>query len=362
MSMNANTNTPEAIFAQLDTQYQLNLYLKLRGHIAYRAAKLAGMYMAKSAKFIREAYGVGTFEEAVRLAGCSVDVANVLDSCARGEPDEQSLLQEMGLEINDMHDTLRALVMYANKLNFDMLDMVDPSGKKRREAGTRFTGVYHTDQAQADSWANTIKLHAEAEDPLVTETYEEYVAKVADERFTLTEEQWAAAQDGGENLYAAYAGRILDIILAVGDDEGEFDDLPIRAQIACIESLRSKVSSMEDGAVRQCKFMRADKATKVAEASKVIGIIRGFDRQFCEMLDSSRYANYAEFMYNYIPNQHEVTPAQIKERRVLVKTQPVGRVSDRAAQIENGAKPEEVETEDDLDAVLPVSALPNVGV
>lgn len=360
MNMNANFNTPEDIINQLDVQYRLNGFLKLRGGVAYRAAKLAGMYAAKGSKLLKEACGY-TFEEAMKNMS-SFDVANTLDGMERSEDDEAQLLTKMGLEANDMYTTLRALVQYSNKLNFDMLDMVDPSGKKRYESGNKFHGVYHTDQAQADSWANTIKLHAEAEDPLVTETYEEYVAKVADERFTLTEEQWAAAQDEGENLYDKYADQILDVILAIGDDEREFDDLPVRAQIACIESLRSKVSSMEDSAVRQVKFMRADKATKIAEASKVIGIIRGFDRQFCDMLDSTRYANYAEFMYGYIPNNHSVAPAQIKAHRVLVKIQPVGRVSDKVAQIENGAKLEEVEIEDDLDTVLPVSALPNVGV
>lgn len=360
MNMNANTNTPEDIISQLDVQYRLNGFLKLRGGVAYRAAKLAGMYAAKGSKLLKEACGY-TFEEAMKNMN-SFDVANTLDGMERSEGDEAQLLTEMGLEVNDMYTTLRALVMYSNKLNFDMLDLIDPSGKKRYESGTKFLGVYHTDQAQAASWANTIALHAEAADPLVTETYAEYVAKVEDERFTLTEEQWAAVQEDGENIFAKYAEQILDVILAIGDDECEFDDLPARAQIACIESMRSKVQSMQDAAVKQVKFMRSDKATKIAEASKVVGIISGMDRQFCDMLDSPRYANYAEYMYNYIPGNHSVSPAQIKERRVTIKQQPVGRVSDKVAQIENGAKPEEVETEDDLDAVLPVSALPNVGV
>lgn len=355
MNMHANTNTPEDIINQLDVQYRLNGFLKLRGGIAYRAAKLAGMYAAKGSKLLKEACGY-TFEEAMKNMN-SFDVANTLDGTERSEGDEAQLLTEMGLEVNDMHTTLKALVMYSNKLNFDMLDLLDPSGKKRYESGTKFTGVYHTDQAQAASWANTIALHAEAADPLVTETYAEYVAKVEDERFTLTEEQWAAVQEDGENIFAKYAEQILDVILNIGDDECEFDDLPVRAQITCIEGMRSKVQSMQDAAVKQVKFMRSNKAAKIAEASKVIGIISGFDRQFCDMLDSPRYANYAEFMYNYIPNNHSVSPAQIKERRVTIKQQPVGRVSDRTAQLMNGVELSDLEDAGDLSTILPVSKI-----
>lgn len=355
MNMNANTNTPEDIINQLDVQYRLNGFLKLRGGVAYRAAKLAGMYAAKGSKLLKETCGY-TFEEAMKNMN-SFDVANVLDGMERSEGDEAQLLTEMGLEVSDMYTTLKALVMYSNKLNFDMLDLVDPSGKKRHESGTKFIGVYHTDQAQAASWANTIALHAEAADPLVTETYAEYVTKVEDERFTLTEEQWAAVQEDGENIFAKYAEQILDVILAIGDDECEFSDLPARAQIACIESMRSKVQSMQDAAVKQVKFMRSDKAAKIAEASKVVGIVNGFDRQFCDMLDSSRYTSYAEFMYNYIPNNHSVSPAQIKERRVTIKQQPVGRVSDKAAQLENGVEFSDLEDAGDLSTILPVSQI-----
>lgn len=355
MNMNANTNTPEDIINQLDVQYRLNGYLKLRGGVAYRAAKLAGMYAAKGSKLLKEACGY-TFEEAMKNMN-SFDVANTLDGMERSEGDEAQLLTEMGLEVSDMYTTLKALVMYSNKLNFDMLDLVDPSGKKRHESGAKFLGVYHTDQAQAASWVNTIALHTEAADPLVTETYDEYVAKVEDERFTLTEEQWAAVQEDGENIFAKYAEQILDVILAIGDDECEFSDLPARAQIACIESMRSKVQSMQDAAVKQVKFMRADKAAKIAEASKVIGVISGMDRQFCDMLDSTRYANYAEFMYNYTPGNHSVSPAQIKERRVTIKQQPVGRVSDRVAQLENGVEFSDLEDAGDLSTILPVSQI-----
>ena len=119
---------------------------------------------------------------------------------------------------------------------------------------------------------------------------------------------------------------------------------------------------MQDAAVKQVKFMRSDKATKIAEASKVVGIVNGFDRQFCDMLDSSRYTNYAEFMYNYIPNNHSVSPAQIKERRVTIKQQRVGRVSDKDAQLINGAELSDLEDAGDLSTILPVSALPHVGV
>ena len=355
MNMHANTNTPEDIINQLDVQYRLNGFLKLRGGVAYRAAKLAGMYAAKGSKLLKEACGY-SFEEAMKNMN-SFDVANTLDGMQRSEGDEAQLLTEMGLEVNDMHTTLKALVMYSNKLNFDMLDFIDPSGKKRYESGAKFTGVYHTDQAQAASWANTIALHAEAADPLVTETYAEYVAKVEDERFTLTEEQWAAVQEDGENIFAKYAEQILDVILAVGDDECEFDDLPVRAQIVCVESMRSKVQSMQDAAVKQVKFMRTDKAAKIAEASKVVGIISGMDRQFCDMLDSARYANYAEFMHNYIPNNHSVSPAQIKERRVTIKQQPVGRVNDKVAQLMNGAEFSDLEDAGDLSTILPVSKI-----
>lgn len=356
--MNANTTTIENIIDQLDVQYRLSPYLKLRGTVAYRAAKLAGMVLTKQAKLTREAFG-GTFDEVMRTS--PIDVINTHDSIERGEFDEAELLGEMGLGVSDMYDQLKAMVMYSNKLNFDMLELVDPSGKRRMEPGAKFTGVYHTDRTQRESWLSSARLHAEAKDEIETATYAEYVGKIDDERFVISEEQWNALQaDDSASLFETYAEQIVDLIIGVGDDECEFDDLPIRTQIGLIESMRGKLDSIKESCVKSVKYSRLDKAAKIAEASKLVGLIGGMDRQLCDMLDSSRYANYAEFMYSYVPNAGEVQASQVKARRVIVKAQPVGRVSDRMAQFENGATRDELEDFGDLESVLPVSALPNV--
>lgn len=340
--MNANTCTPEDVFARLGTQYQLSPLLKLRGTLAYRAAKLAGMVLQKEAKLLREANGALGYDESIHEAR-NIFAFNAVDAAHRGEDDERSLVEDMGLETSDMKTQLRAMVMYSNKLNFDMLELVDPSGDKRMTTGFKVRGVYHDDNTQWESWLSSVQLHAEAKDEFDIETYDEYVTKLDSPDFAMSEAQWNELNQADANVYAVHSEDIVDLIVSIGDDECDFDELPVRTQIGLIESMRSKLDAIKDSCVRSVKYARMDRADKIAEASKLVGIVSGMDRQFCDMLDSSRYANYAEYMYNYTPNQRAVNTAQVKTRRIVLKQQPAGRVSDVAAQIENGIAPTDIE-------------------
>lgn len=345
VTTHANTTTPEVIFEQLDAQFRMSPMLKLRGTLAYRAAKLAGMLMAKQAKFLRAERHDLTFAEACALAGRSIYDWSEQTLLANGEEHEAELLSDMGLETADMYQQLKAMVMYGNKLNFDLLELADPNGKRRMEAGTKFVGVFHTNELQRQSWKSSVLLHAEAKDSLDTDTYEDYVAKVDDDRFTVTKEQWESLVADDVSLFETHVDIIVELILDIGDDECDFDELPVRTQIGLIESMRSKLDSIKDSCIKSVRYMRGARVDKIAEASKVVGIVHGMDKQFTDMLDAPRYANYAEFMYNYIPNAGPVAVGSIKTRRALVKQQPVGRVSDVQAQRSNIA-------DDDLDGVF----------
>lgn len=358
--MNANTNTPENIIDQLDVQYRLSPMLKLRGTLAYRASKLAGMLLAKEGKRMREENTDLTFTEAVALAGRNVYQWSEDTLMDRGEGHEAQGLEDMGLERSDMAAQLKAMVMYCNKLNFDMLELVDPTGNRRMEDGAKFIGVYHTDHTQRESWKSSVLMHGKDKDDLDTETYAEYVEKIGDPRFTISEAQWTALNTADISMYEAHTDVIVDLILEVGDDECEFDEIPARSQIGLIESLRGKLDSIKDACLKSVKYMRATKAEKMAEASKLVGIIGGMDRQFCDMLDAPRYANYAEYMFNYVPNAGTLREGQVKMRRAIVKEQPVGRVSNVQAQHINNAVDGSEADEVEIDPIVakPLAAFP----
>lgn len=307
--MSINTMNLEEVFESVTPQYRLSLYFKLRGHIAYRAAKLAGMYVAKKAKLF--------WDNKTELGLEHLDTFNAAVEFARGEEISKYITESMGYEVNDMYSTIQGLVEYANKLNFDMQELVDPSGENRLVSGYKVRGVYFTDVEQRESWMNSISLLAEADtDKLGAPTYAEYAASVQDVRFRLTEAEWQTAQAEDDNLWKTYPAEVLDVLLGVGNEERDFLDLDPRSQIAAIENMRGKIGACIESVLKGLKYARIDRTQKIAEASTLKGLINGFNKTFCEMLDLPRYAAYAQFMYNYIPNTGEVKANPISRRIV----------------------------------------------
>lgn len=315
----------EDFITTLDEQYRLSPYLMLRGSVSYRAARLAGMYAAKLAKL----YMIAEDET-------GIDAFNRAMGTTRGEIDSDSIMEEAGSEITDMHDTLKALVLYANKLNFDMQENVDPTGRKRQQRGFMQRGVYFNDVEQRASWMSSVKLVSESGEAKDS-TYADYVASLDDPEWAISELEFNELNTDDMSLYSDHAEVIVDMILDFGDDETDFNDLPIRAQISLIENMRGKIEKMQMSAIKSVKYSRLAKIDKIAEGTKLKGLIAGLNQTFCDMLDASRYANYSEFMYNYIPNAGEVTTTPISRRIVAkreldIDTKPLGRVDDKTAE------------------------------
>lgn len=330
--MSANTMNLEDFIDQFDDQYKLSPYLMLRGSVSYRAARLAGQYAAKHAKLFmtqNDETGIDAFNRAMG------DI--------RGEIDSNSIMEEAGTELADMYSNLKALVLYSNKLNFDMQEIVDPTGRKRGQRGFVQRGVYFNDVEQRASWLSSVKLVSESGEAKDV-TYADYVASLDDPEWAITEVEFNELNTDDMSLYADHAQVIVDLILDFGDDEISFDELPIRSQISLIENMRSKLDRMTASALKTAKFSRLPKADKIAEGTKMKGIIAGLNQTFCDMLDASRYANYHEFMYNYIPNSEGV-PVTAVTRRIVAKrerdidTTPLGRVDDKMAESINEGLP-----------------------
>lgn len=342
-----NTVSLEEVLCEIPANHRLSAMLKLRGAVAYRAARLAGMFIAKRAKAVREASEDISFAGAVEAVVNNVYVWSQSTLHEHGEAHENQILSETGLghaEDMDMFIQLGKLVRYANKLNFDNLDLVDPSGKRRYEPGFKFQGVYHDDHTQRESWVHTVELLAVPKDELDCTTYAEYVAKMEGEgAFVLTEAEWTEMTQES-NLYNTYTEQIVDCLLHFGDDEGEFLDLNERTQISFIEGIRGKLGDIAEKVVRSVKYQRGLNAPqRVAEASKLKGLVLGLDGYLRAMLDLPRYRAFAEFMYSYVPGATEVRAEQVKTRRVIVKASPVGRVDDVTAQRINGTPENEIE-------------------
>jgi hypothetical protein len=344
-----NTVSLEEVFNEIPTQHRLSAMLKIRGTVAYRAARLAGMWMAKRAKAIKDASEDTTFGQAMEGIVNNVYVWSQSTLMERGEEHEREVLSETGIghaQDTDMLLQVGKLVRYANKLNFDNLDLVDPSGKRRYEAGVKFLGVYHDDHTQREAWANTVGLLAVPRDELDCVSYAEYVSKMEGEGlFVLTEAEWTEMTQES-NLYMTYTDQIVDCLLQFGDDEGEFEDLNERTQISLIEIMRGKLPDVAEKVVRSVKYDRKLNAPqRVAEASKLKGLVLGLDEYLRQMLDLPRYRPFAEFMYSYVPGGVAPLPEQVKVRRAIIKAQPAGRVDDVQAQRENGVPEEEIERE-----------------
>ena len=327
--MNANTMSIEDVIQTLDTRYQLSPYLKLRGHISYKAARLAGMYCAQQAKLIKDSQDENN---------CDIDTFAQAMATVRARSTDDILLNEMGMESDQdsLYNTIKGLVMYANRLNFDMQEIVDPTAKKREDAHWKQRGVYFTEAQQRQSWLDSLALIAEGnKTDAGMETYAEYVAKLDNPKWALDEEEWAAQQVDDNSLYADYNDVIADVLIDIGNDECYFDEMPIRAQIAAIENMRGKIPSMLESALKSLKYERLDKTQRTLEASKLKGLITiGFNELFCSMLDSSRYANHIEFMYNYIPTR--TTASAPVTRRMVARNERA-----EASAIINGKRSDE---------------------
>ena len=320
-----NTMNLESFIDQLDDNYKLSPYLMLRGSASYRVAKLAGMYAAKLAKL----YMIAEDET-------GIDAFNRAMGTTRGEIDSDSIMEEAGAELSDMHDQLKSLTLYCNKLNFDMQELVDPTGRRRQQRGFMQRGVYFNDVEQRASWASSVKLVSESGEAKDS-TYADYVASLDDPEWAITELEFNELNTDDMSLYDDHAEVIVDMILDFGNDEIDFSDLPIRTQISLIENMRGKIERMQASAIKSVKFSRLAKMDKIAEGTKLKGIIAGLNQLFCDMLDSSRYANYAEFMYNYIPNAgdsvaHPVSRRIVAKRELNIDTAPLGRVDDETAE------------------------------
>ena len=310
--MNANTMSIEDVIKTIDVKYQLSPYLKLRGHISFKAARLAGMFCAKQAKLIKDSadennVGIDTFAQAM--------------ATVRGRASDDIILTEAGMESDqdDLWNTIKGLVMYANRLNFDMQEVVDPTGNKRNDPHWKFRGVYFNEVQQRQSWLDSLALIAEGNATDGMDTYAEYLAKVDNPKWALTEDEYNAQQVDDNSLYADYNQVIADLIIDIGDDECYFDELSPRTQIAAIENMRGKVPSMIVSTMKSLKYERGDKAQRTQEATKLKGLISvGFDELFCAMLDSSRYANFTELMYNYIPTSKASAPVS---RRMIARNE-----------------------------------------
>jgi len=311
MESEANFTDIEDVINTLDEHYRVSSYLKLRGHISYKATKLAGMFLAKLGKAYGESEGIDKFTEAMEAL--------------RGMHADDILKEAMGMENGeDMYETIRSMVLYANKLNFDLQELVDPTGKKRKDATFKFPGVTFSKGARRAGWVSSVKLVAEQEkaNSMAKGTYADYVASIDNPEWTLSEEEWNQQQVVDTTMFDSYDGNIVDLIMDLDDGECTFDHLPIRTQIAAIENMRGKLPDILAKALKSVRYNR-EVTDKIAEASKVKGLVSGFDKMFCAMLSSSRYANFTEFMYNFIPTGSYGADDAPETRQMLAREERV---------------------------------------
>jgi len=378
MESQGNILDPEDVINTLDTNYRLSGYLKLRGHISYKAAKLAGQYMAKEAKALMDA-----------ASESGIDAFNAAMGQVRGLDTDNILLDEMGLEAHTeetLFETIRSLVLYANKLNFDIQKLYDPSGKLREDPTFKKPGVFFDEDGRKDSWAASVKLVANKDQDkdadekykryvndfkLITKTaadqktdkvelvaylasrktefldrpswdYKQYFDSVENKEWALTREEWDLQNDGSENeLFVKFEDHIVELLLDFGGDEGYFDNLPTRTQIAAIENMRGKIPELLTSALKSVKFARGV-LNRNTEATTVKGLVGGFNKMFCSMLSSSRYANHTEFMYNFAPVKMSADNKPVSRRMIA-------RNEDAARALNNTRKVETVKAEDFLE-------------
>lgn len=326
-SIGDNTSDIEDVLNTLDPNYRISSYLKLRGHIGFKAAKLAGQFLAKQAKALMD-----------HNQETGLDAFNAAMGYLRGQSTDDLLLSEMGLEVGtDMLHSLTSLVMYSNKLNFDLQELVDPTGKKREDSNWKFLGVFFDENGRRASWHSTVARLADKQDgdeaykasgsklPREQWEYETYTKGIDNNAWRLTFEEWTEIKNADDkNLYDKYEHNIVDLLCDIGPDECNFDDLPVRAQIGAIENMRGKLDDILIKALKSVRYTPGV-TDRMAEASKVKGLINGFNKSFCSMLSSSRYANYTEFMYNFTPTvaAGNNTPTS---RRMIARNEKINEV------------------------------------
>ncbi len=321
----ANIRTIEDVINTLDAQYRISAYLKLRGHISYKAARTAGMYLAKRAKEHMTQYGLegaAAFRTAMsHVADGGIDSFNdYLNETREAEVSEDGVI-EMGLgNQDDMLNTIHALVQYANKLNFDLQELFDPTETKRADPHYKQNGVYFTEEGEKQSWTSSVALVASADDKPEM-TYAQYKAAVENPDWLLTEAEFNEQSQNDNSLFDEYKHEIVDLLLSVGHGEIDFCDLPLRTQIAAIENMRGKIDSCVTSALKSVKYSRSE--NKLLESSTVKGIIKGWDKAFCEMLDAPKFAHLAEFMYNYVPGSAVKKSAGITRKIINREPAPV---------------------------------------
>ncbi|MEI8169872.1 MAG: hypothetical protein WCG50_09360, partial [Rhodoferax sp.] len=104
-------------------------------------------------------------------------------------------------------------------------------------------------------------------------------------------------------------------------DECEFHELDIRTQIGAIENMRGKVDSIKEALLSRRDYNdKSSNNDKALTATGTKNVLRDFDVQFKAMLNSSRYANYAEFMYGFVPDSatNDVDDKPITRKMVAV--------------------------------------------
>lgn len=281
-------------------EYAISPLLKLKGHIAYKAASLMKMAVLQEAKALRESgNGIDGFNESMKA---------ILDKRADARWTEMS---GTGEEKESLYETACKLIGYHNELVFVLQDLADPTGMLRNKSGFKFAGVPFREKDYVDSWKGIIELHQTNEREEDFEgTYEDYCSSVEGD-FRLTEEEWKEVQSGTEfQPFTEYGEEILSMITNLGFDHTcEFDELPVRAQIAAIENLRRKSDAIVKSTLKSVKYGKdtKTKSEKLAEASKMKGIIKSLDEVLCSMLERPAYKGFEEFMYGYTP-EREATP------------------------------------------------------
>ena len=319
-------NSPDELIETLESEYRMTPMLMLRGHIAYKAALQMGQYLAKH----EDLYDNMHPQDAAQAK--------------RGDTDSQALMEEAGMDAKDTwYNDICGLVAYANKLTFDMQNLDDPNQTKRIEPSYKRMGIWFNQIQRRENWAEIVKLVATSQTEQPVETYAQYleafkglteplsevewtereymayVNKLDSPEFALSKKSWLNIRTNHESMYKKFDTQIVDALMDIGYDEGDFDELSIRNQIACIENMRTKIDRMCEAAAKSVNFKRGfTLEQKTLEASAVVGLIRSFDKQMCEMLNHSRYANHAEFMRNFIPNAPK---SEIISRRMIMKNE-----------------------------------------
>ena len=347
-NVNANTNSPDQIIKTVDGNYQLSLFMSLRGHIAFKAVAQMGMYIAKQNAVTNRA-------KAGDLEGFKLE-----QESTRGDEIGEQLMHEAGMTVQaqaEWYEDIASLIRYSNKLTYDMQELADPSETKRADPSFKQNGIWFNMDQREESWKDTLKLIAQraaedetygqyaanylgdpkemqSEDEWLEDAYAAHVKRIGHPAFAMSKPSFIEMAKSHKSVYEKFTPQILEALLDVGTDECDFDELSLRAQIACIENCRDKLERWAETAVKSVRFMNGMTfLEKQGEAATIRGLIlKGFDLEFRAMLSSTRYANLGEFMRNFVPGTKEsaIVSRRSKEQDVLdaVKAAKNAKLSD----------------------------------